>query len=185
MKLSSIVLVFAAGLVAIAVGWFYQSQTSTSATKPELQIPVDIDYFLSQVKFRVMAKSGKLDYELHSPYLQHFKREDISLLETPEMEIYRNQEHWQIKAKSAEMYHQQNTLNLIENVVMVKQGEDPIRLSAQRMQYESDLDLVSFDQAVELQSKNTHINAGRAIFDLNKNIYQLTNTKAVYSHEKS
>lgn len=152
MKFSNIAIVVAAGLIAIAVGWVYQSQTSTSVSKPELEIPVDIDYFLSQVKYRVMAKSGKLDYELRSPYLQHFKQQDISRLETPEIRIFRNQEPWQIQADSAELFHQENILEFIDNV--------------------------------RLQGKNTDIRADKAIFDLDENVYRLTNTKAIYYNEK-
>lgn len=153
MRFSSIVIVVAAGLIAIAVGWVYQSQTLTSVSKPELEIPVNIDYFLSQIKYRVMAKSGKLDYELRSPYLQHFKQQDISRLESPEIRIFRNQEPWQMQADSAELQHQENILEFVDNV--------------------------------RLQGKNTDIRADKAIFDLDENIYRLTNTKAIYYNENS
>ncbi|MDH5353649.1 MAG: LPS export ABC transporter periplasmic protein LptC [Gammaproteobacteria bacterium] len=151
MKISSIAIVLGAGLIAIAAGWVYQSQTTTSISKPELEIPVDIDYFLSRVKYRVMAKSGKLDYELSSPYLQHFKQQDISRLETPEIKVFRNQEPWQMLADRAELQHQENILEFVDNV--------------------------------RLQSKNTDIMADKAIFDLDENIYHLTNTKAIYYNE--
>lgn len=117
-------IVVAAGLVAIAVGWVYQSQTLTSVSKPELEIPVDIDYFLSQVKYRVMAKSGKLDYELRSPFLQHFKQQDISRLETPEIRVFRNQYPWQMQANSAELLHQENILEFVDNVRLQGKNTD-------------------------------------------------------------
>lgn len=153
MKVSSVAFVLAAGLIAIVVGWVYQSQTSTSVSKPELEIPIDIDYFLSQVEYRVMAKNGKLDYRLRSPYLEHFKREDISQLEAPEIEIYRNQQHWRVQADRAEMRHQENILQFIDNV--------------------------------RLQGDNTNIMADKAIFDLDENVYRLTNTKSIYYNENS
>ncbi len=153
MKFSSIAIVVAAGLIAIAVGWVYQSQTSTSVSKPELEIPVDIDYFLSQVKYRVMAKNGKLDYELRSSYLQHFKQQDISRLEMPEIKIFRNQEPWEMQADRAELQHQENILEFVDNV--------------------------------RLQGKNTDIRADKAVFDLDENVYRLTNTKAIYYNESS
>lgn len=152
MKFSSIAIVVAAGFIAIAVGWIYQSQTSTSVSKPELEIPIDIDYFLTEVKVRVMAKTGKLDYELRSPYLRHFKQQDISRLETPEIKVFRNLEPWQMRADRADLLHQENILEFIDNV--------------------------------RLQSKNSNIVADKAIFDLDENIYRLTNTKAIYYNEK-
>lgn len=180
MKLSSIILVVSAGIIAIAVGWIYQSQTKPAETRTELEIPVDIDYYLSGVKYRVMAKSGELDYELRSPYLQHFKPGDISRIDTPEIDIFRKNQHWKIEAKTAEMLHQENTLYLIDKVLMQKQGEQPLQLTTELLRFESDSDRVIAEQAVQLIGKNTQIDADKALFELGKNIYTLTNTKAVY-----
>jgi len=156
MKFSRIIIVLVAGVVAIAVGWIYQSQTSTSVVKPELEIPVDIDYYLAKVTYRVMNDDGNLDYQLRSPYLEHYKREDISRLDAPEIDIYRNNEHWHIRALSAEMRHQENTLSLIDKVAMEKQGNKPVQ-----------------------------IKADKAEFDLDNNVYLFTNTKSIYYHESS
>lgn len=181
MKLSSIVLVVGAGIIAIAVGWIYQSQNKPVETRTELEIPVDIDYYLSGVKYRVMAKSGTLDYELRTPYLQHFKREDISRMDTPEIDIFRKNQHWQIEAKTAEIIHQENILYLIDNVVMQKQGQEPMQLSTEHLRFEANKDLMIAKQAVQLIGKNTRINADQAVFELDKNRYTLTNSIAVYN----
>ncbi len=156
MKLSGIVFVIMAGIVAIAAGWIYQSQTSTSISKPELDIPVDIDYYLSEVAYRAMDKNGQLNYELKTPYLQHFKHEDISRMDKPEMAIYRDDDLWQVQANSAEMLHQQNKVKLIDQVLMEKKGDKPVK-----------------------------INADKAVFDLDNNIYLLTNTRTIYYNENS
>ncbi len=156
MKLARIALVVMAGIAAIAVGWIYQSQTSISISKQELEIPVGIDYYLSAVSFRAMDKNGKLHYALKTPYLQHFKSSDISRMDSPEMAIYRDSEIWQVQANSAEMLHQQNTVNLIDQVTMEKNGNKPVK-----------------------------INADKAVFDLDNNVYLLTNTRAIYYNENS
>ncbi len=185
MKLSGIILVLSAGIIAIAVGWIYQSQNKPSELRSELEIPVDIDYYLSKLKYRVMAKSGELDYELRSPYLQHFKRDDISRIDSPEIDIFRKDQHWRVAAKTAEMRHRQNILYLTDDVLMRRLGEKPMRLSSQLLRFESDNDLVVGERGVTITSKNSQIDADSAIFDLEKNIYSLTNTKAVYSNEES
>lgn len=185
MILSRIILVLGAGIVAIAVGWIFQSQNKSAEIRTELEIPVDIDYYLSRVTYRVMAKSGELDYELRSPYLQHFKRDDISRIDTPAIDIYRNNQHWQVEARTAEILHQQNILYFIDDVLMQRQGEEPMQLRTKLLRFESDNDLVIGEQGVTLTGKNTKIDADKAVFDLDKNVYSLTNTKAVYYHEKS
>ncbi len=185
MKLSSIVLVLGAGIAATAIGWIYQSQNKPDEIRSELEIPVDIDYYLSQVKYRAMAKSGALDYELRSPYLQHFKRDDISRVDTPAIDIYRSNQHWQVEAKTAEILHQQNILFLKGDVLMQRQGEEPMLLSTKLLRFESDNDLVVGDKGVTITRKNSKIDADKAVFDLEKNVFLLTNTKAIYYHEKS
>ena len=156
MKLSSIVFLLIAGVIAIASGWIYQSQTTSGLAKPELEIPVDIDYYLSQVTYKVMNDDGNLDYRLSTPYLEHYKHEDVSRLETPIIDLYRNNEHWRVQATAAELRHEENTLSLINNVAMDKAGEKPVS-----------------------------IKADKAVFDMDNNIYKLTNTKSIYYHESS
>ncbi|MCP4487219.1 MAG: LPS export ABC transporter periplasmic protein LptC [Gammaproteobacteria bacterium] len=156
MKLSRIALVVVTGIVAIAVGWIYQSQTSINIAKPELEIPVDIDYYLSTVAYRAMDKNGQLHYTLKTPYLRHFKRDDISRMDKPEMAIYSDNELWQVRADSAEMLHRQNTVNLIDRVLMEKKGGRPAEISADK-----------------------------ALFDLDNNVYLLTNTRAIYYDENN
>lgn len=153
MRLSNVILVLIAGIIAIAVGWVYQSQDTIVEKRTELEIPVDIDYYLSKVKYRAMTESGELDYMLQSPYLQHFKQADISRLDKPKIDIYRNGLHWQAEANSAEMIHKLNSLHLIEDV--------------------------------RLTNQNSQIDADSAVFDLDRNIYSLTNTKTIFYNDKS
>ena len=185
MKLSSLFLLISAVVIAIAAGWIYQSQSKMTESRAEIEIPVDIDYYLSKVNYRVMNEEGLLDYHLKTPYLQHYRGDDISKIDTPEIDIYRKNDHWQLNAKIAEMRHKQKTLLLIDDVVMEKQGDDAMVFSAEIMRFESNLDLVTSERNVRLISKNTQIDADKAVFDLDKNIYQFTNTRAVYNNEKS
>ena len=181
MKISSLFLLISAVVIAIAAGWIYQSQSKVSETRAEIEIPVDIDYFLSKVNYRVMNKEGVLDYHLKTPYLQHFRGDDISKIDMPEIDIFRRNDHWQMAAQTAEMHHKVNTLRLIDDVVMEKQGKEVMLFSAEIMQFESDLDLVTSERRVRLVSKNSQIDADKAVLDLDKNIYRFTNTRAIYN----
>ncbi|MCP3688373.1 MAG: LPS export ABC transporter periplasmic protein LptC [Gammaproteobacteria bacterium] len=156
MRLARITLVVIAGIVAIAAGWVYQSQTSIAISKQELEIPIGIDYYLSTVSYRAMDKNGKLHYALKTPYLQHFKRDDISRMDKPEMAIYRDNETWQAQANSAELLHRQNIVNLIDQVIIEKPGNKPVT-----------------------------INADKAVLDLGNNVYLFTNTRTVYYNESN
>ena len=181
MKISSVFLSISAVVIAIAAGWIYQSQSKVSETRAEIEIPVDIDYYLSKVSYRVMNEEGMLDYHLRTPYLRHYRGDDISKIDKPEIDIFRKNEHWQVVAQTAEMLHKFNILKLIDNVVMEKQSEEVMLFSAEIMQFESDLDLVTSERRVRLVSKNSQIDADKAVLDLDKNIYRFTNTRAIYN----
>lgn len=185
MKISSVFLLISAVAIAVAAGWIYQSQSKVSEIRAEIEIPVDIDYYLSTANFRIMNEEGILDYQLRTPYLQHFKGDDISKIDMPEIDIYRKNQHWQVVAQTAEMLHKLNTLKLIDDVLMERQGDDPIRFSAEIMHFESDLDLITSERRVRLVSKNSTIDADKAVFDLDKNIYRFSKTRAVYHNENS
>ena len=185
MKISSVFLLMSAIVIAVAAGWIYQSQSKVSETRVELEIPIDIDYYLSAVNYRVMNEQGLLDYRLKTPYLQHYRVDDISKIDTPVIDIFRKNQHWQVSAQSAEMLHKINTLKLVDDVLMEKQSEEKMLVRAEVMHFESDLDQITGERDVRLINRNSQINADKAVFDLDKNIYRLTNTRAFYNNEKS
>jgi len=181
MKISGLLLLISAVVIAIAAGWIYQSQSKVGDTRTAIEIPVDIDYFLSKVNYRVMNDEGLLDYRLKTPYLQHFRGDDISKIDMPEIDIFRSEGDWKVVAQTAEMLHKTNTIKLIDDVKMEKQGKEITLFSADLMRFESDLDLVTSERRVRLISKNTQIDADKAVLDLDKNIYRFTNTRAIYN----
>lgn len=184
MKTSVTILVLGAGIIAVAIGWIYQTQYNADEPQSTLEIPLDIDYYLAQFTHQTMTESGTLNYELRSPYLQHFKRDDISQIDTPTIDIYRNNQHWKVSAKTAKMYHQENSLNLVDNVLMQRQSGQFMQLNTQFLRFEADNNLVTGEQGVTITRKHSRIDADKAIFDLEKNIYSLTRIKTVY-YEKS
>jgi len=105
-------MVFITILGAIAVGWVYQSSSKDKIARPELEIPTDIDFFLSQLNYRVFNKSGNLDYQLQSPYLEHFIKDDISRIEHPMIRIYLASGDWKVKASRGSIIHQQEWVEL-------------------------------------------------------------------------
>ncbi len=84
-----LVVVFIAVVGAVAVGWVYESKSKTTTQRPELEIPTDIDYFLTELNYRIFNRAGSLDYQLQSPYLEHFIRDDVSRVKQPVVEVYR------------------------------------------------------------------------------------------------
>ncbi|MFV2032387.1 MAG: LPS export ABC transporter periplasmic protein LptC [Gammaproteobacteria bacterium] len=185
MRPSLIVVVLIAGLVAIAAGWIYQSRSLSLATRPELDIPTDIDYFMADFKYRSIDETGNLDYQFQSPYLEHYIQNDTSKIEAPVVLVFEPDGDWRLKADIGELYHPSNTMLLSDNVVMQKMGNDPILVRSESIFFEPDLDLVSLEQSLVIESFNAIITADEAVFDLDNQVYKLKNIKAIYYDQNS
>jgi len=185
MKPLTSLIIFIAVLGAIAVGWIYESRSKDILVGLDLEIPTDIDFFLSQMNYRVFDKSGKLDYQLQSPYLEHFIKDDISRIEQPMIRVYRDSGDWQIKAMRGEILHQQEWLRLDNEVVMQKMGGDAIQFRSESMLFKPDQDQVVSEAEVIIESGRAKISGDKAVFDLRNEVYSLKNTRAIYYHAES
>jgi LPS export ABC transporter protein LptC len=185
MRPLTVMLIFIAVLGAIAVGWVYESRSKDILVRPELEIPTDIDFFLSSMNYRVFNKSGDLDYQLQSPYLEHFIKDDISRIEAPMIHVYRDTGDWQIKASRGNILHRQEWLQLDNNVVMQRLGADPLQVLSQSMLFKPGQDLIASEDTVTIESDSAKISGDNAVFDLRNEVYSLKNTRAIYFHADS
>ena len=178
----TIIMVFITVLGAIAVGWVYESRSKNNLVRPELEIPTDIDFFLSQFKYRVFSSSGDLDYQLQSPYLEHFIKNDISRIKQPMIQVYRDSGDWQVEAIQGAILHRQEWVQLDNNVVMEKLGPESIQIRSDSIIFKPDQDQISTKTIVVIESNGARITGDQAIFDLRNEVYSLNNTRAIYYH---
>ena len=179
LRLAIAVAVF--GIGAIALGWVYESHLKTKVASVDLVIPTDIDYFLTHFKYRSINIDGELDYEISSPRLEHRPSNDISHIDSPSVQIYRDNDHWQIDSELGQLQHRDNLLRLEQNVVLQKRADASFRLTTNSILFELDRDLITMESKVLMQSRNAQIEAQHAIFDLANKVYTLQNAHAVYN----
>jgi len=178
----TIIMVFITVLGAIAVGWVYESRSKNNLVRAELEIPTDIDFFLSQLNYRVFNSSGGLDYQLQSPYLEHFIKNDISRIEQPIIQVYRDSGDWRVEALRGAILHRQEWVQLDNDVVMEKIGAESIRVRSDSIIFKPEQDQVTTKTTVIIESNGARITGDQAFFDLRNEVYSLTNTRAIYYH---
>lgn len=179
-------LVLAAGMLAIVVGWVYQAQLKESEIPTAgLEIPDNIDYYFTDMTYRAMKDNGEPDYLFKSPRLEHLVRGDTSLIETPEVIIFDNGSRWQVSAEQGQLFHQTEVLQLEREVIMKKDGDDPLRLQTEIAVFEATEETVNFPQSVLMSSTDASISAGSATFDLKNNVFRFNQTRTVYQDETS
>ena len=172
---------------ALSLGWFFDPRPSL-IPRSLLQVPDNIDYYLADFRYQAMDEDGKPHFELQSPYLEHYIREDISQIRQPFI-IYRTDPfQWQVSALQGSLAHQQELLRLEQQVDLQRiSGQQPLRLNTEVMILETANDLVEMPEALTLTTDNLWLQADNASLYMNKNYYQFNRVKATYhkrdSHE--
>ena len=185
MKWRMLIFVVVAGLGAIVAGWVYESSLRPKEKAAELEIPQDIDYFLTEVDLRAMNSLGEIDYLLQTPRMEHYPHNDVSNLDTPSMQIFATPDKWLIDSKQGRYQHAPNILHLSDDVVMVRQGQQPLQAYSERMRFEPDRERVTSETEILIVSPMGRIHAEHAIFDLDKQIHRFRNARTVYFNENS
>jgi lipopolysaccharide export system protein LptC len=182
MKSRLFIFVIIFGFVAIAVGWVYETSLRPGEKKADLAFPDDIDYFLTNLRYRALKADGKLDFQFITPRLEHYPHNDVSSIEVPSMLVYNDIDPWQIDALTGEYQHGNNLLQLKQQVVMQKQGPSPMQIYTESISFEPDRDLVSTDSEILMVSPQARIRAERAEFDLAGKVYRFSKARAIYHH---
>jgi len=184
-KSRGLIFVIIFGIAALAVGWVYESNLRPKEEKAKLGIPDDIDYFLTNVKYRTLKADGEPDFLLHSPRLEHYPHNDVSNIQVPSMQIYTQSDPWQIDAITGEFLHGEDLMRLREEVVMQKAGARPMQIYTESIRFELNRDLITAESDILIVSPQGRIEAEHAVFDLTSMVYKFKNTRAVYHREDS
>ena len=185
MNLRLLILVAIFGFAAVAVGWVYERSLRAPEEKADLVIPDDIDYFLTNMNYRALNAEGKLDFEFHTPRLEHFPLGDVSRIQVPSMLIQTDSGPWLVDSLAGEFQHADNLLRLTRQVVMQKHGESPMQVYSESIRFEPDRELVTAEGDILMVIPQARIRADFAVFDLARKIYKFTRTRSVYKYEDS
>lgn len=166
---------------ALLVGWFYDEQSALTQAREELQIPDNIDYYLSQVDYRAMNEQGQLNYRLQTPYLEHYIREDSSHIQQPRFQILGQPAQWDIRAEQAILQHREERFELKHRVELRRQsGSEPLQLDTALMILLARDKIVDIPQALTLKTPTLDLQADSALMHMENELYQFTGVKATY-----
>ena len=179
MKFRVLILIAVLGVAAVVAGWIYESRLRPPAVAQELEVPDNIDYFLVNLNYRAIDEDGRLEYEFRSPRLEHFRRDDVSRIEVPSVDIYGDGGDWRVDALEGELRHTENLLRLSRDVVMQRAGPRPLQVLTERIRFEPDKDLVSSEADIVMLGNQGRIEAERGEFDLAAGVYRFKNSKTV------
>lgn len=169
---------------ALGLGWFFDEQTSQAPTST-LEVPDNIDYYLSNLKYRSMNQQGSLHYLLQSPYLEHFIQQDISRLQQPTMQFYGDNSEWLIQAKTGRLQHKEELFELLQQVELQRNSpQQPLLLTTDIMILKVHNNLIEIPQVMNLITNNLKLQAASAVLDIDQNHYQFRRVKATYKPQQ-
>jgi LPS export ABC transporter protein LptC len=189
MKFRFLFLFMSSLVVAIVVGWFFDRQSLPLVQNP-LKIPDNIDYYLSGVKLKAYNEQGAPRYLLNTPYLEHFVREDISIIQQPDIRFFNNEADWMMTASKGKLIHQDETFELSQQASLQRQQtEQWLHITSEQMLFYPDQETIKMPVSMRMQSADLDLNADSAMLDMKNNHHVFQRVNATYqttsTHEPS
>ncbi len=176
-------------LIAIVSGWFFDRQNLPLVQNP-LQIPDNIDYYLAEVKLKTYNQQGSPQYQLNSPYLEHFVREDISMIQHPDIRYFDDRADWMISAREGKLIHQQDIFELSQSASLQRHLSDKwLKVDSEQMIFYPDQDAIKMPVALTMRSADMELKASSAMLDMKNDRHIFQGVNAIYQkagpHEPS
>lgn len=165
---------------ALFSGWFIDNQKVVTATNP-LQVPDNIDYYLAGVNYRAFNESGSPHMQLQTPYLEHYIREDISQLETPELQYFTDSGEWRLSAQQGSLQHASDVFELIDEARLRRvEPADALLLTTQKLIFRSRQEQLEVPQALQITTDGLQLQAANALMDMRNKRHEFFRVKAIY-----
>lgn len=165
---------------ALGIGWFFDNRLPKIAINT-LEVPDNIDYYLSNLKYRSMNQQGSLHYQLKTPYLEHYIQQDTSHLQQPNLQFYGDNSTWFIQAETGRLQHKEEQFTLLKQVELKRDSpQQPMLLTTDLMVLQARDNLIQIPQSMTLIASNLKLQAKSAVLDMNKNSYQFEQVNATF-----
>ncbi len=180
MRLFHVLLMIIGMISAVTVGWFYDNRPILTRVST-LQVPDNIDYYLSAVKYRSLDELGKTRYQLQSPYLEHYIREDRSLITHPDIHYFIDTGPWHIRAQQGELLHKTDQITLTEQVSLQRiDAQDPMQLQSDRVEFNPQSDTIHIPNALTVKTDELNLQADSALMNMKHKRHQFNRVKSIY-----
>lgn len=184
MRWSYVVLILAGIAGALGIGWFFDSQKVISTQNP-LQVPDNIDYYLSGVRYQSFNDQGFTRFQMRTPYLEHFIREDTSQLTQPMLDYFNDSEQWQLSATRGSLQHGTEIFQLQQQARVSRiDALDPFVLHSELIVFKADTELLEVPQSLQISSRDLQLEADSALMDIKNSRHEFFNVNATYDSNK-
>lgn len=138
-----------------------------------------VDFYVIGARTVQFQDDGKLHYRMTADKLEHIKNTDITLIDTPKLDLYRGTElPWKVTSQRAEVSPGGTEVELIDDVRIARTDAKnrPTIITSSRMTVIPDKEYAQTEQAVRIVAANgvttaqgmkAYLNDGRMILQSN------------------
>ena len=149
------------GLLAVALlgALGYWNVRPESFMEPQVAAEADdtVDFYMAGATARQFMEDGKLQYEMTADRLEHIKSTDITLLDKPDLQLYRGTQYpWHVRSDKGEVGPQGQQVELIDNVRIARTDarNRPTVITTSRATVFPDKEYAQTRQAVRIEAAN-------------------------------
>lgn len=177
-KLRLMILLTLCAALLLAIG-YWNIRPDSFDRAPRVSIDQAIDFYIDGATSIQYQADGSLHSELHSPHLEHLKQTDITLVNKPDLMLYRGTDYpWHVQSERAEVSPKGTEVELIDQVRVARTDEKgrPTIITSSRMTVFPDRNYAQTAQPVKIEAANgvttatgmkAYLNEGRMLLDSN------------------
>jgi lipopolysaccharide export system protein LptC len=149
------------GLLAVALvgalGYWNIRPESFMERRAAAESDTAIDFYVIGASTQQFQEDGKLHYELTADRLEHIKASDITLLDKPDLQLYRGTQYpWHVRSDKGEVAPEGKEVELIDNVRIARTDAKnrPTVITSSRVTVFPDEEYAQTRQAVRIEAAN-------------------------------
>jgi len=153
-------------VLAIIVWWSITTDYSTTDQLQQAKNQQYIEVFMDQFEMTAMDENGKPDYILNGMHLQRFNGSDNAEIKQPVLQLLRKNRQWKVSADKAIINDSNETLKLINNVVMQQQNIEPaVTIRTQNLLINASTQITQTRAQVDITQGNSRLKSKGMIFN--------------------
>lgn len=145
------------------------SITSDYNTGDQLQPAKSRQYaeiFMNQFEMTAMDENGTPDYILNGSYLKRYNNSDDTEITQPVLLFLRKDKQWKVSADNGILNDKNETLQLINNVVMQQQNIEPaVTIRTQNLIINATTKIAQTKARVDITQGKSHLQSNGMIFN--------------------
>ncbi|HSC84358.1 MAG TPA: LPS export ABC transporter periplasmic protein LptC [Pseudomonas sp.] len=156
-KLRNVLLATLIAALLAAVGYWNIRPESFLDKPSAAETDQAIDFYVINAHTVQYLEDGKLQYTMTADKLEHLKASDVSLVQKPDLQLYRGTElPWHVQSERGEVAPQGTEVELIDKVRIARTDAKgrPIVITSSRMTVFPDKEYAQTQQAVRIEAAN-------------------------------